>query len=144
MSDAQTPVIFFAGIILENRDGHVLMMRRANTGFADGQWSLPGGRVDPGELAVQAAAREANEEVAADVQVNDLRTVHVINKVGEKGEPIVGWYFHTRWEGPVRNAETHRCSELSWTHPRTLAQDTEETDRAALTAWLRGETTGWL
>jgi 8-oxo-dGTP pyrophosphatase MutT (NUDIX family) len=45
------------------RDAHVLMIKRAPRGLNSGQWALPGGRVDPGETATDAALRELYEEV---------------------------------------------------------------------------------
>ncbi|WP_037577302.1 NUDIX hydrolase [Phaeacidiphilus oryzae] len=41
----------------------VLLMRRADRGRNPGQWALPGGRVEAGETAVEAALRELAEEV---------------------------------------------------------------------------------
>ena len=43
------------------RDGNILMVRRANQpGY--GLWSMPGGYVDRGEVVEQAASREGLEE----------------------------------------------------------------------------------
>lgn len=48
-------------------DVHVLLTRRAAAMRAhSGEMSFPGGRMDPGETAVEAALREAHEEVALD------------------------------------------------------------------------------
>lgn len=43
------------------RDDTVLLIRRANPPRA-GEWSLPGGRIEPGETELQAALRELMEE----------------------------------------------------------------------------------
>lgn len=50
------------------RDGRVLLARR---GFAPGLglWSLPGGRVEPGETLAEAAVREVMEEVGVTAEV---------------------------------------------------------------------------
>ncbi len=96
MAKAQRSAVVFAGLIIQNDEGTVLFMRRANTGFADGMWSLPGGRVGHGELLVQAAAREAEEENDLHVHIQDLHTAHVLNKTSNDGTPVVGWYFHTK------------------------------------------------
>lgn len=44
------------------RDGRVLLARRG-AAFSHGIWTLPGGRVEPGETLAGAAAREVMEEV---------------------------------------------------------------------------------
>jgi len=41
-----------------------VLIRRAARGRNAGQWALPGGKLEPGETALQAALREAEEEVA--------------------------------------------------------------------------------
>ena len=48
------------------RDDALLMVRRA-TNPGQGQWSLPGGRVEPGETMHQAVVRELAEETGVTV-----------------------------------------------------------------------------
>jgi len=43
------------------RDGHVLLVRRANPPDQD-RWAFPGGKIDAGETLQAAAARELQEE----------------------------------------------------------------------------------
>ena len=45
------------GGIVTAADGRLLLVRRAHDPEA-GRWSLPGGRVEPGESAAAATARE--------------------------------------------------------------------------------------
>jgi 8-oxo-dGTP pyrophosphatase MutT (NUDIX family) len=47
----------------EGRPCFVLTRRAAKLNRHAGQWALPGGRIDPGESAVDAALRELREEV---------------------------------------------------------------------------------
>ena len=58
-------------VVLE-RNGEVLMMRRAGTGFFDGLYSLPGGHVEPGESLRAAAVRELSEETGVRVRPDAL------------------------------------------------------------------------
>jgi len=45
-------------------DGRLLVARRAPGVHLGGLWEFPGGKVDPGELPVDAARRELREETA--------------------------------------------------------------------------------
>jgi 8-oxo-dGTP diphosphatase len=47
------------------RDGSLLMIRRGH-GPAAGRWSVPGGRIERGELAAEALVREVKEETGLD------------------------------------------------------------------------------
>jgi 8-oxo-dGTP diphosphatase len=51
------------------RGGAVLAQQRAYPAAAAGRWELPGGRVEPGESAVDAVRRECMEELGVDVTV---------------------------------------------------------------------------
>ena len=52
-------------------DDRVLMIRRGH-GPAAGEWSVPGGRVEAGELLESAVVREVAEETGLDVVVDEL------------------------------------------------------------------------
>ena len=43
-------------------DGRIFLLRRANTGYRDGEWAMPAGHVESGETPEQAALRELREE----------------------------------------------------------------------------------
>ncbi|WP_051047119.1 NUDIX hydrolase [Nocardia asiatica] len=60
--------------VVEEPDGplSVIVIKRAYRGRNAGQWGLPGGRVDEGETAAQAALRELHEEVGLRARPDDL------------------------------------------------------------------------
>ena len=62
MSDISTGKPVLAASIAVFREGRVLLARRAKAPGL-GLWSLPGGRVEPGETMREAALRELQEEV---------------------------------------------------------------------------------
>lgn len=80
MAQTQQPVIFAASAVVW-RDGKVLLVRRGRPPGKD-FWSLPGGKVEPGETNEAAALREVLEETGLSPQI--LGFVGVFNvAVGE-------------------------------------------------------------
>lgn len=59
------------GAVIHDENGRLLLVRRA-TEPGRGRWSLPGGRVEPGESDGAALRRELVEEVGLEVQVGEL------------------------------------------------------------------------
>jgi 8-oxo-dGTP pyrophosphatase MutT (NUDIX family) len=94
--------------------GHYCLIKRARQGRNAGQWGLPGGKVEPGESPVEAALREAHEEVALDVDASAVlgRLDDFVTSSGFVISPFVvrapaGWR-------PVAAAEeVHRAVEFS-------------------------------
>ena len=105
-----------AAFVIFERDGKVLLLRRANTGYRDGWYSLPAGHVELHEMATAAAIREASEEVAVKLRPEDLEIVHIGHRVSEEGDhDRVDFYFRTRhWDQEPANNEPEKCDDLSW------------------------------
>lgn len=59
------------GAVVTDGHGRLLLIRRGHAPGA-GLWSLPGGRVEPGESDAAAVAREMREETGLDVTVGRL------------------------------------------------------------------------
>lgn len=77
------------------RDDEVLLIRRGRPP-RQGEWSLPGGRIEPGERAVDAALRELREETGVEAEV--LGLVDVIDGVfPEAGCHYVLIDYAARW-----------------------------------------------
>jgi 8-oxo-dGTP diphosphatase len=96
------------------RDDQVLLIRRFNTGYEDGNYSVVAGHVDAGESVTQAAIREAKEEAAVTLEPADLQIVHVMNRKAE--DERIDFFITVRhWVGDVLNNEPLKCDQFLWT-----------------------------
>ena len=104
------------------RDGRVLVAARARPPLA-GQFSLPGGLVEPGETLAEAALRELREEVAVEAEILGLvRPVEVIERdaAGTVRRHFVVMAHAARWiagEGEVGP----EAAAIRWVRPGELA-----------------------
>lgn len=121
--------------VLLVREGRLLLGRRAGTGYADGRWHLPSGHLEEGESVVEAAVREAHEEVGVRIDPSDLRFVHVMHRAPER----VGVFFRAdRWAGEPYNAEPGKCEALEWFPLDRLPADMVAYPAAAVRAIVDG------
>jgi 8-oxo-dGTP diphosphatase len=98
------------------RGDEVLLLRRANTGYEDGNYSVVAGHLDGNETASQAMVREAAEEAGIQVAQADLRFVHIMHRkeAAEAEERIDLFFSATRWEREPEISEPEKCGELRW------------------------------
>lgn len=101
------------------REDQVLLLRRFNTGYADGQYSVPAGHLDGGETVMAAAAREAEEEVGVKIGPSDLTFSTVMHRMEE--DERVDFFVHVHeWQGEPFNAEPEKCDDLCWVELKQL------------------------
>ena len=95
------------------RQGQVLLSRRFNTGYRDGEYSVPAGHLDGNETVRAAAQREAAEEVGVRIDRNDIIFSSVMHR--NEGDERVDFFVEVRaWHGEPFNNEPHKCDELRW------------------------------
>jgi 8-oxo-dGTP diphosphatase len=76
------------------RDDRVLLALRQGTGYADGQWNLPSGKLDHGEDLETALLRETREEIGLHLQRDDVRMVTTVHHRNPEGAARIGFFFH--------------------------------------------------
>jgi 8-oxo-dGTP pyrophosphatase MutT (NUDIX family) len=105
------------------RGDQILLLRRFNTGYADGQYSVPAGHLDGGETVIGAAAREALEEVGVHIDAQDIHFSSVMHR--RDGEERVDFFVTiSHWNGDPVNAEPEKCDELLWVDRDRLPDNT--------------------
>ncbi len=97
----------------------ILLQQRQNTGYYDGHWATAAaGHVEAGESVLQAAVREAAEELGVTIGLYELEPLTVMHRTQGTGDPIderVDFFFACRqWDGSPRIVEPEKCSGLEW------------------------------
>jgi ADP-ribose pyrophosphatase YjhB (NUDIX family) len=117
MSSPQERFKAYLAAYLFLRDGDkLLMLRRANTGYMDGQYGVIQGHLEGGETAQECIAREAKEEAGIEVDLADVKIVHVQHSpaANKPGEYICIFAEATVWKGEPYNAEPEKCDDVAW------------------------------
>ncbi len=94
------------------RNGNILLLRRKNTGYEDGKYSLPAGHVEDNESLTEAASREIFEEIGIQLKPTDFTLVHVMHR--REKDIRVDFFFTAQSTQEPINKEPHRCDDLSW------------------------------
>ncbi len=105
------------------RDDQLLMLRRFNTGFADGQYSVVAGHLEAGETIIQAGVREIFEEVGLRISPESLEVVGVMHRKSDD-ERVDFFALATSWQGEPANCEPHLCDDIRWCPLDRLPENT--------------------
>lgn len=105
------PVAVHLIIIDHNR---ILLLRRKNTGFADGMYSVPAGCIDGEESVTQAMIREAKEEIGLNIKPEALKVSTIMHRKATKDnwESIVFFFSVEYYDGDIENCEPEKCDDL--------------------------------
>ena len=133
------------------RDDQVLLLRRFNTGYEDGNYSVPAGHLDGGETVRMAAVREALEEIGLHIEVDDVAFATVTHRKSEDTlsgtSERVDFFVHIRsWDGEPFNAEPDKCDELRWYDVYSLPDNTIPYVKQAIYNYMKDipfEEFGW-
>lgn len=99
-------------ILIEN--GKILLLRRYNTGYEDGNYSVIAGHVDGNESVLKAMQREAFEEANIQIEEQDLKIIHTMHRKTKERESIDYFLTCKKYAGQVQIMEKDKCDELSF------------------------------
>jgi 8-oxo-dGTP diphosphatase len=110
-----TPIAVAVGLLVRENGDILLCQRPPGKSYAL-QWEFPGGKVEPGETAAEALARELNEELAIEAEIGRLLHEQV-SHYSDGGTFAVGYYLVEHWSGEMRNL----CfNDFRWVSPADL------------------------
>ncbi|MEN3950116.1 CoA pyrophosphatase [Iodidimonas sp. SYSU 1G8] len=112
MRHAAVALTILAGDTPEDGASMLLTRRTSKLNKHAGQWALPGGRIDPGEDAFQAALREMREEINLELDETHFlgRLDDISSRSGYVISPYVFWATDTSamTPNPDEVASIHR------------------------------------
>ena len=110
--------------VLLEQDGQIALLKRANTGFMDGYYALPGGHQEQGESVSETAKRELAEELG--VEALEIEPACVLPYRSGRHQGTNFLFRCTAWQGePVIN-EPELFAELVWGSRDALPEPTAE------------------
>lgn len=115
----------------------MLLSRRYNTGWRDGEYSVPAGHVEAGETVTATAVREAAEEVGVRLAAEDVQIVHVMHRKSDD-ERIDFFVQVQAWPGDIHNAEPDKCDDLRWAPMDALPANVIPYVAQGLACWQAG------
>jgi 8-oxo-dGTP diphosphatase len=130
-------------LLLLLRDDRVLLALRDGTGYADGQWNLPSGKLEADEDLLSALLRETREEIGLDLDRTAAQMATTVHYRSPKGPARVGFFFAvTDWVGEPVNAEPHKCAKIAWYPLGMLPHNTVPYTAAGIDQYTRGKPFG--
>lgn len=106
------------------KDDEILLLKRFNTGYEDGNYSVIAGHIDGEEDVYTAVIREAKEEAGITIHTENLKVVQVMHRKKSSRECIDYFFECSIWEGFIQNMEPNKCDELRWTTMNSLPENT--------------------
>ena len=114
----------------------ILLLKRYNTGYEDGKYSVIAGHLDGNEDVYNAMIREAKEEAGIEIIKNDLKIIQVMHRMQPNDERIDYFFVCKKWNGKIINNEPDKCSELKWYCINKLPENTIEYIKYAIKNYL--------
>lgn len=111
--EKRQPKAFLACYLVLVRGGKILLSKRKNTGFHDGEYSMIAGHVEDKETVYAAMVREAKEEAGLTLDPEKMRVIHVMHRLDLDRE-YVDFYITAVFDGEPRNMEPDKCEGLEW------------------------------
>jgi 8-oxo-dGTP diphosphatase len=145
------PPVHPVDVFLVLHDGpSVLLAQRQNTGYHDGLWNLPSGKLEQDEDALSGMIREAREEVGISLAPASLRLATTVHHRAGPAHTRVGLVFAAPFSpgthGQPVNAEPHKCGGIKWFPAADLPAEMSDYSADCIRGYLDGSPfllSGW-
>ncbi|MEV6847498.1 NUDIX domain-containing protein [Actinoplanes sp. NPDC051411] len=145
------PPVHPVDVFLVLHDGpSVLLALRQNTGYHDGRWNLPSGKLEHGEDALSGMIREAREEIGIRLSRSSVRLAATVHHRVSAEHARIGLVFAAgsapSSQGTPVNAEPHKCGGLGWFPAGSLPAEMSSYSADCIQAYLSGAAftlSGW-
>lgn len=101
----------------------ILLLRRFNTGYEDGNFSVVAGHVDGNEELKEAIIREAHEEAGIVIEKENVEIVELMHRF-TTDERMDFYIVCEKWNGNITNMELNKCDLLKWFKINELPDNT--------------------
>lgn len=108
--DHQPPLVIVAAALVD-AEGRILVQKRPANKQMGGLWEFPGGKIEPGETATTALARELEEELGISVPPNALDPLTFASEALGDRQLVLLLYLCLVWEGTPVALE---ADEVRW------------------------------
>jgi len=108
--------------LIIKKGNKILLLKRSNTGWMDGYYSIPAGAIDGKETLMEAIIREAKEEVGIVISENDLKLAHTMHCFTNDEEWLGQFFITETWQNEPKVTEPDKHSEIKREDINTLPE----------------------
>jgi len=116
---------FYSAVyLILKKENKVLLIRRFNTGWMDGMYTLPAGHINGNETSEMAISREAKEEINLTILPKDLSIIHIMHRKSTDREYFDIFIEAKNYSGELKNNEENKCDDINWFSMDSLPENT--------------------
>ncbi|WP_392439978.1 8-oxo-dGTP diphosphatase MutT [Edwardsiella piscicida] len=130
------PTLQIAVGIIRNARREIFIARRQSGSHLAGLWEFPGGKIEPGEHAQQALARELQEEVGIAVAPASAQLLRRIEHTFSDRRVVLHFFLVSAWQGDPCGREGQ---ETRWAAAASLYADDFPAPNRAIIDALRAQ-----
>lgn len=114
MSNDERFKFYAATYLVLVKNGQILLSKRTNIDYQDGNYSLVSGHFEYSETAKQCVTRESKEKIDIDIRPDDLTVSHIMHRFTPDRTYIDVYLTCIAWKKTPKNMETKVCNRIKW------------------------------